>query len=80
MQMNSENDPIVPLVQAPHLFSPINLQPKQNYCHKGGGSKRVYDRLEKRQLTVYSPSEKYEGASETDREKSSGFPKSLCDI
>lgn len=74
MQMNSVNDPVVPLVQALHLFSPINLQPKQNYCHKRGGSKKAYDKLEKRWLSVYSPSKKYEGASETDREKSRGSP------
>lgn len=47
MQMNGVNDPIVPLVQASHHFSPINLQPKQNYCHKRGGSKRVYDNLKR---------------------------------
>lgn len=72
MQMKSVNDPIVPPVQAPHLFSPINLQPKQNYCHKIGGSKSIYDRLEKRKLMADLPTEKYEAVSETSRKKSLG--------
>lgn len=69
MQMNSVNNPIVPPGSSPHLFlGPLIFSQNKITAIEGKGI-RSYDRLEKRQLWVYVPSEKYEDVSETNRKK-----------
>lgn len=68
MQMNSVNDPIVLSWFKPHLFL-VSLIFSQKKFTAIEGSKIVYDKLEKRQLKVYFPSERYKNIFESNRKK-----------
>lgn len=68
MQMTSVNDPIVPSWFKPHLFLASLIFSQKKFAAIEG-SKRVYDKLEKRQLKMYFSSERYKDIFESNRRK-----------